>query len=120
MIFNKEECQVATFRDITNLKKLAKIEAENKLLQLLSSSVTHEMVTPLKCIINFSESLIKELRNSPKKTEAELILTTSILLLAQTKLLLDKNMLEHDLFVPNFEISPINKTVSDAVSILEK
>ena len=120
MIFNKEECQVATFRDVTNIKKLARIEADNKLLQLLSSSVTHEMVTPLKCIINFSESLIKELRNSPKKIEAELILTTSKLLLAETKLLLDKNMLEHDLFIPNLEISPMNKTVSDAVSILEK
>ena len=29
-------------------------------------------------------------------------------------------MLEHDLFIPNLEISPMNKTVSDAVSILEK
>ena len=82
LMYNKEECQVATFRDVTNIKKLARIEADNKLLQLLSSSVTHEMVTPLKCIINFSESLIKELRNSPKKIEAELILTTSKLLLA--------------------------------------
>lgn len=120
LIFKNEECKVATFRDVTELKKLAKIEADNKLLQLLTSSVTHEMVTPLKCIVNFSESLVKELRNSPKKHEAELIMTTSKLLLAQTKLLLDKNMLEHDLFTPIFEISPFNKTISDAVSILEK
>jgi light-regulated signal transduction histidine kinase (bacteriophytochrome) len=82
LIFKNEECKVATFRDVTELKKLAKIEADNKLLQLLTSSVTHEMVTPLKCIVNFSESLVKELRNSPKKHEAELIMTTSKLLLA--------------------------------------
>ena len=99
---------------------LAKIEADNKLLQLLTSSVTHEMVTPLKCIINFSESLIKEFWNSPKRNEIELIATTSKLLLAQTKLLLDKNMLEFDLFLPNIEISPLNKTISDSVRILEK
>lgn len=82
LIFKNEECKVATFRDVTELKKIAKIEADNKLLQLLTSSVTHEMVTPLKCIVNFSESLVKELRNSPKKHEAELIMTTSKLLLA--------------------------------------
>jgi hypothetical protein len=29
-------------------------------------------------------------------------------------------MLEHELFLPNFEISPLNKTIFDAVSILEK
>ena len=77
------------------------------------------MVTPLKCIIDFSESLIKELYDSPKLIEAELINTTSKLLLAQTKLLLDKNMLENDLFQPNFEVSPFNKTVSDIVKILK-
>jgi hypothetical protein len=29
-------------------------------------------------------------------------------------------MLEHDLFLPNFEVTPFNKTISDAVKILEK
>jgi K+-sensing histidine kinase KdpD len=82
LIFNKEECKVATFRDVTELKNIAKMQADNKLLQLLTSSVTHEMVTPLKCIVNFSESLVKELRKSPKKYEAELIVTTSKLLLS--------------------------------------
>ena len=109
-----------TFRDVTEVKKAAKIQAANKLLSLLTSTVTHEMVTPLKCMISFATSVLKELQNSPKKHEAELILTTAKLLLSQVKLLLDKNMLEHDMFQPNFEVSPVNKTVKDAIDILQK
>ena len=36
-------------RDITEIKKLAKLSAQNKMLTMFTSSVTHEMITPLKC-----------------------------------------------------------------------
>ena len=54
LIFNTEECKVATFRDITEQLELAKIEEDNRLLQMLTSSVTHEMVTLLKCVVELS------------------------------------------------------------------
>lgn len=117
-MFNDAECKVATFRDVTERRKYAKTEEANKLLHLLTSSVTHEMVTPLKCMVSFSETVVKALANSPKRYEAELIMTTSKLLLSQVKLLLDKNMIENDLFMPNLEIAPFNRTVSDAINIL--
>jgi K+-sensing histidine kinase KdpD len=81
-MFNQEECKVATFIDVTEIQKFAKIEADNKLLQMLTSSVTHEMVTPLKCMVSFSETVVKALADSPKRYEAELIMTTSKLLLS--------------------------------------
>lgn len=79
------------------------MEADNKLLHMLTSSVTHEMVTPLKCMINFSEKVSDSMKSSksPGKKEARLITTTAKLLLSQVQLLLDKNMLEYDLFTPN-------------------
>ena len=54
---NKEEYRVATFHEMTESKRLARSEANTRMVQLLSSSVTHEMVTPLKCIISFANSL---------------------------------------------------------------
>lgn len=59
--FNKEEQRVATFHDVTESKRLARSEANTRMVSLLSSSVTHEMVTPLRCIISFANSLQKEL-----------------------------------------------------------
>ena len=90
---NKEEYRVATFRETTESKRLARSEANTRMVQLLSSSVTHEMVTPLKCIISFATSLQKELKHSPKCKEAELIYVTAKLLLSEVKLLLDNNMI---------------------------
>ena len=58
------------------------MEAENNMLHLLNSTVTHEMLTPLKCMMSFSKSIMKEMKNSPKFKEAKLILTTSKLLLS--------------------------------------
>jgi signal transduction histidine kinase len=82
LIFNQQECRVATIRDVTEVKRLAKIEADNKLLHMLTSSVTHEMLTPLKCMVSFSKTVLRALADSPKKYEAKLIMTTSKLLLS--------------------------------------
>ncbi len=55
--------------------------------------MTHELITPLKCMASFSSSLVKELKKSPKRHEAELMLSTTKLVLSQVKLVLDRNML---------------------------
>lgn len=85
---------------MTEVKKLAKIETANKFLHIMTSSVTHEMITPLKCMVYFSEFILKDLKD--KKSNAyhcsQQILNTSKLLLSQVKLLLDRNILKHDLF----------------------
>ncbi len=107
-----------TVRDITQIDKLAKLSADNKMLTLLTSSVTHEMITPLKCIIEFALSILKNTKDPTLVKEARLILSTSKLLLSQVKLSLDKNMLDNGLFAPNFENHPLNKTITEVVDIL--
>ena len=115
---NKEEYRVATFHEMTESKRLARSEANTRMVQLLSSSVTHEMVTPLKCIISFANSLQKELKHSPKCKEAELIYVTAKLLLSEVKLLLDQNMIQNEIFTLQFEHVPFNRIISDAVQIM--
>ena len=39
------------FRDMSDIREKIKLESDNKMLQLASSSVSHEMLTPIKCII---------------------------------------------------------------------
>lgn len=55
MIFDSKECWILTVRDISKIKQIAKLSAENDTLSLLTSSVSHELITPIKCIINFAE-----------------------------------------------------------------
>ena len=117
IIFNNKQCKVLTIRDITEIKRFAKVSADNKMLSLLNSSVTHEMITPLKCVIQFGTTLLKS--KDPKVVkEAELIVSTAKLLLSQVKQTLDKNMLDNNSFTPNFEYYPLNKSIIDVTRIL--
>jgi signal transduction histidine kinase len=118
LIYNAKQCQVLTVRDITQIERLAKLSADNKMLSLLTSSVTHEMITPLKCIIEFALRILNISKDPALVKEARLIVSTSKLLLSQVKLSLDKNMLDNGLFAPNFEIHPLNKTITEVVDIL--
>ena len=118
LIYNAKQCQVLTVCDITEIDKFAKLSSDNKMLSLLTSSVTHEIITPLKCIIEFAQNIIKISKDPKVLKEAKLILSTTKLLLSQVKLLLDKNMLDNDLFTPNYEFHPLNKTFVDVTEIL--
>jgi hypothetical protein len=84
LIYNSKQCIVLTLRDISEINNYAKVSAENKMLSLLTSSVTHEMITPLKCVIQFGTTLLKSKDPSVVK-EAELIVSTAKLLLSQVK-----------------------------------
>lgn len=118
MMLDRQEHFVATFHDMTESKRLQQAQGQNTLLSLLTSSVSHEMVTPLRCIISFANNLQDELKHSERRKDAELILVTSKLLLQQVKLLLDQSMIENEMFVPQYEEMPLNRIVQDAVQIL--
>jgi hypothetical protein len=52
--FNEKDCHILRLRDITANKKLQKAQTENKMLSLLSASVSHELLNPIKCIGTFA------------------------------------------------------------------
>jgi len=51
LTYQNSDATLLTIRDITEIRTFSKISENNKMLTLLTSSVTHEMITPLKCII---------------------------------------------------------------------
>ncbi len=58
IIFNDEYCMILRIRDITAHKQLEKAQSENKMLSLLQASVSHELITPIKCIGSFAQELV--------------------------------------------------------------
>ena len=115
MTVSGENYITATFRDCTEARRLEKAEQSNRLLNMLTNSVTHKLMTPLKCISSFARSLQKELQHSEKRKEAELIDVTSKLMISHVSLLLDKSVIENKVFKPNLAPAPSNKIVSDAI-----
>lgn len=81
MIFNEKQCCVLTCRDISKISENANLKAENKMLGLMSSSVSHEMITPIKCIIQMISSFQKKLDDQLLILDLELVLNTAQMLL---------------------------------------
>ena len=103
LIFNDEECNILRIRDITAFKRLTKVENNNRATGLMSASVSHELLTPLKCISSFGKELMTFITNSKIRYKAELIVSTTDLVISQIKFLLDKNLLDQNVFAPQLE-----------------
>jgi signal transduction histidine kinase len=63
LIFNDQECNIVKIRDITASEKLKKVKDQNKLMGLMTASVSHEFLTPLKCISSFAEEIQSLIEN---------------------------------------------------------
>jgi hypothetical protein len=59
LTYENEECALMIFVDMTHVKKVVHLELQNLKIQLRESSVTHELIAPLRCIIKFAEELIE-------------------------------------------------------------
>lgn len=86
-------------RDISKIKENSKLQGQNKMLSLMSSSISHEMLTPIKCIIKIVEDIGKI---APKECNLdhniELVVSTAQMLLSQVKGNLDRHLLDKNFF----------------------
>ena len=63
---------------------------------LLTSSVSHELITPIRCIIAFGQQLVSQLKMEGGVKKASMIVCTAKLLETQIKLLLDNSLMENN------------------------
>ena len=54
IIMHDKECRILTIRDIDAEYLLAKAEREIEFFHVLTSAVSHEQLTPIRCIITFA------------------------------------------------------------------
>jgi len=81
-------------------------------MDMVTSSVTHDMVTPLKSVSCLSRRLShKLLKGSQLQKDSMLIYSTSQLLLSEVKLLLDRSMLEKNKFLPSLDYYRVNESI---------
>ena len=96
-----------TIRDQTDFLKLENSENQNKMLSVLNATVSHEMMTPLRCIISFGEAAALDAKQPQQKRKINLIVSTAKRLTCQFKDLLDRSLLEKGLIDPALEEADI-------------
>lgn len=107
LTFNSKPCTMLTIRDQTDFLKLENSENQNKMLSVLNATVSHEMMTPLRCIISFGEAAALDAKQPQQKRKIDLIVSTAKLLTCQFKDLLDRSLLEKGLIDPALEEADI-------------
>lgn len=93
-MFNSKQCNVLICRDISKIRENEQLSANNKMLTVYSSSISHELITPLKCILQICQQVLGRLKNPLDQFDIELVINTTYMLLNQVKGNLDKNLLE--------------------------
>jgi hypothetical protein len=76
------------------------------------------MITPLKSISLLAKKIAQN-RGLDNIEDANLVYSTSQLLLAEVMLLLDRNQLQKERFKPNLTSLSVNKTIQSTVSLLQ-
>ena len=76
-IFNSQPCQILTIRDMTSFYKFDDLKNQHDMAKSINVTVSHEMMTPLNCIISFADNLTSALENPEQKNKANLISKTA-------------------------------------------
>lgn len=106
-----------TLRDITTQTELRKVKQQNKMSEMMISNVTHEYLTPMRCINNLSTMLQQNCAQEQYRS-LTIIARTSTLLLSQINMTLDGNLIERKNFRPAYTIENLKFLVQDTVDLL--
>lgn len=68
------------------------------MMALMSSSVSHELLTPLKCIASITEIIQSKITEESQFYNLDLVLNTAQMLINQVKGNLDRNLLDANQF----------------------
>lgn len=111
-------CHLIELRDVSHLHKLQEQKQKLEVIDTVTATVAHNMITPLKSISLLSRNMAQNLGLKSNK-DVILVFSTSQLLLSDVMLLLDRNKLDKDIFKPNFTSLSVNKTIESTIALLQ-
>ena len=86
---------------------------------LYNSTISHEMILPLKNIVAVSSSLEEAFEaTSEKGKQIHLVKISGQMLLTQIKMQLDYNLMKHDKFKPILESASVRSVVDETIEML--
>lgn len=101
--YGNKECFILSVNDLTSVKQVGTLKTQNNLLNLLTANVSHEMMTPLNCIIYFADILIEFFKTDKvHRQQVKMMKHGANMIKFQVKDLLDRSLLEKNLLTPNF------------------
>ncbi len=119
IVFEGQQCQMITVRDLTQYYVCKFANDQIGYLSTLNATVSHEMMTPLNCVVAFAEKIYADSKDSGVKGKASVISKTSKLLKMNLKDLLDRNLQEKGTLDPVFTPNKPADLLEEVVEIMQ-
>jgi K+-sensing histidine kinase KdpD len=119
MIYQNQQCQVLMLKDINKSVQNHRLKREKEMANFLCQSISHEMITPLRCITDIVGQVIDNLGNESSEIYSlKIISNTAQILLSFIKTNMDEVLLEANKFTPVFEqYSLIEEVIKPSIDI---
>lgn len=105
-----------SFEDFTKYKELDEIKLENQLLNMLTATITHELKTPLNCIISFTGMALQA--HSNYEYFIKLIRKTAQFASLEVSDALDHTTLTKGRFTVNLQSHNVAELVGEVVEMM--
>ena len=89
------------------------------MLHSLTASISHDMMTPLKCIVTYAEYLLTVITVKSDYKKVVYILRTAQILKQYTKDLLDRALIQNDALTLVPEPALISQLIKEVIGICE-
>lgn len=106
-------------RDLSQYYELNRVKAEANNLKFINSTTTHEMMTPLSCVVLFAERLMNQLTEPKHQRYATLVWRTGKLLKSYIRDLLDRSLIEKGKLTLNYTVSSVAEIVDEVVVMMQ-
>lgn len=119
LVYSQSNCELLSFHDITPLIKSQELKQQNNLLNRMTAGASHEVMTPLSCVITFAENICKRSEEVSTQKSAKSIKITATLLKSHMRDMLDRSILEHRKLKLNLEPSRLRTCLQQVKEIMQ-
>ena len=107
-------------RDLSLIYELQVAYENNKILKMLTATVSHEMMQPLSNVIGIASSLTEIIKDNSQLELVKLIIIAGKLLRCQMRDLLDHNQLEYGSLAANFDFEDVVEISQEVVTLMQR
>ena len=119
-IYKNKDSFILNITDLTHLKRVDQLKNQNDLLNLMTANASHEMDTPLKCIICLADKIIDQTKSEEKKQMAIMIKNSGSLIHFQVKSLLDRNLFQNNMLTINYGVHNLIEAIRRIITMMRE
>jgi len=120
LVFNDKECCIVILKNLTSAFRFRKASDQKENMEMLTTTVSHEMRLPLKSVITMCRILLSWTSEEKFIELIKSIMSANKILLCRVNDLLDLSTLDRGTFSKNEKVFDLLESITEVISINEQ